>query len=784
MKRASLACLIAITIGLTAFAPEPALSQEVEASEASLRGRVLSITMEAVNGVEIRLDPETGVIAVNENGFFEIRGLGAGVYVLIASAEGYAEQSEVITIREGERIEHDILLSPAYRALGEITVNSSFSLNRTDPSAGVALDRQQLLELPHIGDDVIRALPLLPGVAAGDTSGQFNVRGGLFREVLFSLDGLEIYEPYHLKDFDGVFTIIDPRLLDEVQLLPGGFTAEFGDRSAAVIDLTTVEPEGPTTKELGISFMTMWANGQGGFAEDRGSWFGSVRRGFLDLIMDLVGPDDSETEREEGDGPSYWDVNGKVGYDITPDNRITGRLLWSKDTVDREEWEIEDGYPEYEFWDTSYGNASLWVHDAWVLGERSFLTTIASYNRVDQDRRAAGEDYVGTTSIRDERDMTVLGLRQDWSYQASPAHYLKWGFDVRRYDAEYDYENEFSNLGQEPGMRRFADDFQSDNYSVYLADRFRLGQQVTAEIGARWDSHELTDEDHFSPRVNLAWSPTSATVLRLGWGHYFQSQRPHELQVQDGETEFLGAERAEHRVLGFEHWWGSGEGHWSLRAEAYQRLMTDVRPRYENLFDPFQLYPETSYDRYRIAPESAEAVGAELFLARRGAGKLDWWVNYTWSEVTDRIDGRDVPRQFDQTHAFTLSATWRPNPKWTLSGAWLYHTGWPTTKVSGRLEPGPDGEDEIVPVLGPINDERLPDYHRLDVRVSRRYELKKRGSLEVFLDVQNLYSRRNVSGYVVDDRAFSIGDDGEVVYTPDKEKWLGIMPSFGISWRF
>jgi hypothetical protein len=745
---------------------------------------VLSTTNQPVGSINISLQPATGRIVMEQDGSFVISGLAAGTYQLVVQAEGYTTHREQVTLAAGEAVERDILLTPAYRALGEITVSSSFSLNRSDPSPGVALDRKQLLELPHIGDDVFRALPLLPGVAAGDTSGQFNVRGGLFREMLFQLDGIEIYEPYHLQDFEGVFSIIDPRLLDEVQLLPGGFTAEYGDRLTGVLELSTIEPKGPTTYELGLSFMTIWANGQGGFADDRGSWFASLRRGFLDLIMGMVGPEDSETEQSEGNGPAYWDMNAKLAFDLAPGNRFTLRLLWSNDSVDQEEWEIEDGFPEYEYWDTSYGNASVWLYDGWLVGERSFATTTASYNRLDRDRRADGEDYSGTSSIRDERQLTVLGLRQDWSYQASPSHYLKAGFDLRSYDADLDYESSYTHYNDDSGGRTFADQLESTSYGIYLADRFHLGSRLTTEIGVRWGSHELTDEDHVSPRVNLLWSFTPSTILRLGWGHYYQSQRPHELQVEDGETELWGAERAEHRTLGFEHWWQSDRGSWSLRAEVYQRLMEDVRPRYENLFDPFQLYPETSYDRYRIAPSSADAVGAELFLSRRGQGKLDWWVNYSWSEVTDEIDGRNVPRQFDQTHAFTLSATWRPSPRWTVSGAWLYHTGWPTTAVSGELVEGPDGELEVMPVIGLINDERLPDYHRLDLRVARRFQLKRRGTIELFLDLQNAYDRLNVSGYAVDDRAFSIGDNGDVIYTPQLEEWLGILPSLGLSWRF
>ena len=774
---------LAFALSVVSLVPAPANGADPVVG--SITGRVVSTTNAEIEGLSIQIEPGHEDVTILDDGSYQVRNLEAGFYTLVVSAAGYIGQRLEVEVRPAQSVVQDVVLVPAHRALGEITVNSSFSLNRSDPAPGVVFDRQQLLDLPHVGDDVIRVLPLLPGVASGDTSARFNVRGGLYREVLYQIDGLEIYEPFHLKDFDGVFSIIDPRLLDEVQLLPGAFTAEYGDRSSAVLDLTTVDPKGPTAYELGVSFTTLWANAQGDFDDGRGRWFGSVRRGFVDLIMSLAGPEDSETERSEGNGPAYWDVNGKLSYGLASGHDLTGRVLWSREANDMEEWENENGYPEYELWDTTYGNASLWVTDSWVVGNRTHVNTIAYYNRLDRDRIAAGEDYAGTSTIRDERELEVLGLRQDWSFQAAPSHFLKAGLSVRNYDTWFDYENSFTDWQNNSGGRLFAGRFQSTDLGLYAADRFSLGPRLTAEVGLRWDRYELLDEDHVSPRLNLVWSAGPSTIFRLGWGHFYQSQRPHELQVEDGETEFWGVERAEHRLLGFERWWGGGiDGQWSLRAEVYQRLYDDVRPRYENLFEPFQLFPETSYDRYRIAPDSAEAIGAELFLTRRGKGRFDWWVNYSWSEVTDRIGDRDVPRQFDQTHAFAVSGTWRPSPKWTLAGVWIYHTGWPTTAVSGILEDTPQGGEEIVVVLGPINAERLPDYHRLDLRVARRIQLKKRGSLELFLDLQNAYGRLNVSGYEVDDRAFTITDDGEVIYTPRPEEWWGTIPSFGVSWSF
>ena len=79
------------------------------------------------------------------------------------------------------------------------------------------------------------------------------------------------------------------------------------------------------------------------------------------------------------------------------------------------------------------------------------------------------------------------------------------------------------------------------------------------------------------------WEPDENNTLNLGWGHVYQSHRSNELDVQDGETAFMEAERAEHMVLGYERKFGQG---WSLRTELYQREIDDPRIRYENLFDP------------------------------------------------------------------------------------------------------------------------------------------------------------------------------------------------------
>ena len=107
-----------------------------------------------------------------------------------------AEDKQVERRAEGMQVE---------RILAEIEVTASYSLNRDEPVSGVALSQEEILRLPHFGDDLYRAMSVMPGIAGNDVSAQFNVRGGFYRDTALRIDGIEIYEPYHLKVYGEYF---------------------------------------------------------------------------------------------------------------------------------------------------------------------------------------------------------------------------------------------------------------------------------------------------------------------------------------------------------------------------------------------------------------------------------------------------------------------------------------------------------------------------------------------------------------------------------------------------
>lgn len=629
----------------------------------------------------------------------------------------------------------------------EIVVRSSeLSLLDEEPVAPLSISRGEIESLPHLAGDLFRAVSLLPGTAANDITAQFHIHGGRRDEVLILLDGQELYEAYHLQEFDRAVSVVEAGSLAGASLSTGAFPAVHGDRMSGVFDMTTAVPSGPRQTRLSVSLVTALVASGGSF--DEGSWLASARRGSIDLASRFLGHED----------PAFWDLFGKVAY-----GGLRAHLLHAGDAMDFQE---TDGGDQKHF-DTDYDTTYLWLTHQATLGDRLLVETTASTSELERDRLGAEDEEEQSFDIVDRRTMDVLALGQSWS-----SHGFKGGFEARRYEATYDY---FSRLEPdfvlhtdlaEPreGLTRFMDRFSGDHLAAYVTDRFSPREPLTVELGVRYDRHTLTGDTLVSPRVSLAWRLGESGVVRASWGHFHQSQRPYELQVEDGETRFSPAERSEHRVIGYERVLGKGFLR-ALRVEAYQREIRDPRPRHENIFEPVNAFPEAEADRFRISPESSRAEGIELMLRGAAGPRTNWWINYALASAEDRIRGMEVRRQTDQPHTVNLYVDTLLGKNWNLSAAWRYHTGWPTSPVFAV---------EGKPVLGKLNSERLPSYHRMDLRASRDWRLRS-GRLTFFVDLQNVYNRKNVAG-------FDLEVDEESI-VPEPETWPGFFPSIGITWE-
>jgi hypothetical protein len=167
-------------------------------------------------------------------------------------------------------------------------------------------------------------------------------------------------------------------------------------------------------------------------------------------------------------------------------------------------------------------------------------------------------------------------------------------------------------------------------------------------------------------------------------------------------------------------------------------------------------------------------------------GAFSWAGSYALAWAEDRVDGVWAPRTLDQRHTVTLQGACRLGGAWQFSGVWHYHTGWPFTEqvLDVQVGTGPDGGqtlDVIRRGFGTYNGERLPPYHRLDVRVTRNFDFQS-SRLEVFLDVFNAYDRTNLRGYAWGLRGTPTGRFSAV--RESGEEQLPMMPTLGFRWVF
>ena len=654
--------------------------------------------------------------------------------------------------------------------LEEVVVQTSrYTLALENVATQTFLTQEQVKDMPRLGDETLRALQRLPGTAINGFSSIGPVRGGVPNETSIVLDGLRLYEPFHLKNFLSPVSLLDSRLIEGMEFYSGGFPAIYGDRMSAIIDATSVRPTQPRYYELGLNLFHASALAAGEFDEGRGHMLLSGRRSNVGDLAHF-------SENNFGE-PQYWDAFGHIDYRLDEDTVAAFDTLVSSDSIKALK---ESG--EQRSHDT-YRNVYAWATLDHDWSPRASSRLIASFTDLTNNRSGVVEEPGARHgSVNDERLFHIIGLRLENTF-ATGGIQQRFGAEVRRLWGSYDYA---STLHVEPGFpfpnspgldRSYAVAPAPEGYesSAYWDARAHLGARWMIQGGLRVDSqtYDHTDDaEQWSPRLSLLYEISPDTHLRASWGRFYQSQGINELQVEDGVDHFFPAQHADHTILSFDHAFDAGI---DLRIEAYRKQYLDLYPRFENLFDPLVLFPEAEFDRVRIDAHSAHATGIEVLLRLRPHGSWSGWLSYALSRAEDRIREQDVPRSWDQLHAVNLGVVWTKGP-WNVTLTDSFHTGWPTTQLA--ISDAGGGDPQIM--LGRRNRSRFAYYNTLDFRVTRTFVLEH-GALDVFAEVNNALSRQNPCCVTYEAKPHA---DGSRTYSRDIDSWLPLIPSIGVLWRY
>jgi hypothetical protein len=592
--------------------------------------------------------------------------------------------------------------------------------------------------------------------------------------MYISFDGMQLVEPFHLKDIESALSILDVRSVEGVDLTTGGFTSEYGGRLGSLLSIRSIEPDPTSTQTtIGLTITNLRAQSEGGFAGGRGSWVVAARRGYLDLALKLAGVSDSIS-------PVYSDVFAKASWMINDRNRFALHLLTADDGL---YYTDSDGRIR-----SAYGSRYAWFTWDARLTERLSGRSVWSASGLTWSRAGVPSSAL-TDAMHDYRTLSDLAMREDWSIALSDRSTIKLGGEAHALRASYDYNGVHGTTTIVNGTTVQAAKAitatltpTGTSLGAYVAPRIALGSWLTAEIGARADHASYTTDALVSPRANVVATVTPSTSLRASVGRYNQPQPIYALQVGDGVNDFAPADLSNQRALGVEQRIG---GTMSVRVEAYDREIVREHPRYINLRLTTDVFPEFPFDRVLLPATSGRSRGVELMARRQAIDGFEWTASYAIASVVDDASGLWIPRMYDQRHTAYVDGSYHPaGTSWRLSAAWQIHSGWPQPPITFRADTARGSTPTVVvrPTVGPLSSigaQRLPWYRRLDVRYTRDI-VTSHGRLAFFGDVFNVFNAKNPR---YDDYSVSL-QNGRLVTRPVPNVQIGRLPSAGISWDF
>ena len=695
-------------------------------------------------------------------------------FLLILSSIGFHDSAHAQTTSEPVQLE-EIVVTP-----GKFTVQDG-----TD--ASLSLSKEAIDLFPLIDNDVFRAAHIFPGVTANDFSARFNLRGGEKDEIVVRLDGMELFEPYHLQDFGGAISIIDLGVVRRADLLMGGFPAEYGDKMSGVFDI--IAKTGNREKfamNLGVDLINAHALLEGPLS-DKDSWLVSARRGYVDLILALM-------DADEDLRPQYADLYSKIAYDLTDKDKLTFNALYAWDD------NFIDADNDANDLDSTYHNAMFWTKWRHFYSESVWSDLFVFNNLATRDRRVGYYDTLGrrahgrSYNSVDKRDFGFLGAKGELTAHLGETHTIRGGLEWRWSRVEYYYS--VRSLQQQITRQFILSrcplctfgisakvDGSGPEVKGYLQDEWQLHPKLALNIGGRYLLQNYRRNDiqkhEISPRVALAVKPIENLTLRAAWGLYHQPIDLMTIPVERFVTDVGRAGQAVHYIIGAEY--ASGRT-FMVRAEGYYKMLTNLAGQIQDFGRQAEI----------IAPaDSGHAKGFDLFgayaLSDRLMGSLGYAFLITKASEDDLmydrpLFGEEFYRDFDQRHTIALNGSYQIALRWHLHLSWRFHTGNPTTPLEHTLVRYSDDYADCERGFGEYNTDRLPPYHSLDLRLTKTSEYKS-WTFNWYIQILNLYNRSNVH-----ERVFSeVRDETTGRLTGcevSDEPLFPILPTLGVSATF
>lgn len=624
------------------------------------------------------------------------------------------------------------------------------------------LTSEEMQLTPSLGGDAMRVATRLPGMSSVGVSAKPQIRGGLADEILVRVDGVELFDSYHLADFQNFFSVVDDRTVDAVDVYTGGFPARYGNRMSGVMDISTREREAVERTELGLSAISVFANTSGQLNQGQTRYLASLRHGNLKYLVNQL--------NSRVGTPKYYDGYGQLSHQISHDTDLAAGTLITRDDIS-----VRDDTQTAE---SRVDNRYLWFRLDHRLTDRISNQSLFTLSWSDRSRKLRDplEDEDEIAGFLDyDQNVRKYDLRTDFSYEQGET-LMEFGVEASWAKSRYD-STSIADRG-DLGELLYGTPFQSFDIETnpsgwsggaYWAGEFRILEGLYVLPGIRWDVQDYYDfgsTDHASPRLGLRYEPTEALTLRADVGRYHQPEAIHELPAADGRATFSKPQRSDHFIFGLE--WLIGQG-WELRVDLYRKDYEQTKLRYENMFNPFVMIPELEADRVALDPNRARARGIDVEIRKQVTDGLSAVVRYGYMNAKDRFSDDWVTRRWSQRNTVVTMLAWQ-RETFSLAAAVTWHSGW-----HGGTPPAEVPEGDTLSVEDIVGNTELREYFSIDLSASRTWQFP-RAAVTLFADVTNVLDRNNVAGVDWD----ATEEDGVYSFEQTSDLLLPLIPSAGI----
>ncbi len=641
-------------------------------------------TGETIIGATVLLKGTLNGTISDINGFFTLSKIPDGKINIKISHISYNTQDLNLDIHQKNTILNSIKLSPDLKSINEVAIVEIKPDEIGDKQVEISqleITPKAIQSIPTARNDIFKAIKYLPGIGDGETfSPLYSARGGDPSENMVMLDGVVMYNPYHYVTASGIFNV---QTVKKIDILVGGFGAEYGGRNSSILYITTkdgnlnethgeIEPSTTHTK----AFIEFPIN-------DKSSITAAARY-YYDLPGTFI----------FGSRSWFYDVNLSYTNRLNNKNRLTLKMFSSLDRINQNPnaffsyfsgtFEDIDVYDDMEIdMINNWGAHAITAILKTIISPKIYLRTqvYGSFHSsdnysamkfrfpIEEDGMLIKMDY--NTSFKSK--IHDLSAKTTLNYNVTNNNTIKLGLEYN----DYYFRNSAIINDIDKGKTVRAPNL----ISAFMEDKITFGRLIIRP-GLRAANYNYYGDWLIEPRINGTFNVTNNLKINAAWGQFNQyiiSMNTQEYEVNQMLDYYYPLKnkkplQSTHYMLGFEK---NISYHSNVSVDFYYKDMTTTY-----MFD----LNENEIERFSFSDilltGTGESYGAEI-LWKGNWKKLSGWVSYGYAKSTrsypEIMDGKKFLFDYDRTHSLKTIVNYKITDKIDYNTSLLILTGLPRT---------------------------------------------------------------------------------------------------------